>query len=312
MATVVPLFATLLAAATAAAAHLGQLRINVTGGTLVEGSTGTVGIWANSPDVRISVVNESQGFYNGQLRWLNVPQGSYLVSGRGVAEGASSSGGSLVASLSLAGGGRSQWRLEPNISKDFRFAVATTKTGLTRLPRTSSQRPNFAIQLGGTGIIPSMEMGGLDFPSYMLPGLHDTPAIVRKRLVMPYSAFGVGPDRFLLLDNRNYSLGKEQLEWAGKRLQDFRLDGARRVFVFMHRPPIDPRRNVRNGLSNKTEARRLGRLLKNLRAAAIFSGQVNRSYLRNWYGIRSYMLTDRDVIVVDSKTGELSVRLPVH
>ncbi|MBM3274753.1 MAG: hypothetical protein FJZ00_06350 [Candidatus Sericytochromatia bacterium] len=301
-------------AAEAATGRAGQLRIAVSGGGIVEQTASAVGIWANSPNVEISVVNESPGFYNGTLKWRNVPAGSYLISGRGVAEAATNTAGSLVASLSLAGGGRSRWRLEPNLSKDYRFAVSgTVKSGLGALPESAAQRPHFAVQLGGMGVVPAMSLAEtLDFPSYLLPGVNDSSPAIRQRLGASYQAFGVGADRFLLLDNRNYSLGTKQLEWVGKRLQDFRLEGARQVFVFMHRPPVDPRRNVRNGLANKAEARRLARLLKTVRTAAIFSGQVNRSYTRNWHGFKTYMLAGRDVMVVETRGGELSVRLAIH
>ncbi len=315
MATVISLLAALaLALPTPPIVRHGQLQLAVTGGTVYERSGGSIAIWANSPEVRISVVNTAQGFYNGNLRWLNVPAGSYLVSGRGVAEAAASSGGILVSPLSLAGGGRSAWKLESGIPKDYRFAVASSiKGGLKQLPRTAGDKPHFSLTLGGTGVNSAMDLAAsLDFPAYLLPGLFDGKGLVRQRLGTPYSAFAVGGDRFLLLDNRANVLGKEQLDWVGKRLQEYRLDGARRVFVFMHRPPVDPRRNVRNGLSNKVESRRLARLLKTVPTAAIFAGQINRSYTKTWYGIKTYMLTDRDVMVVESKANDLSIRLPIH
>jgi hypothetical protein len=293
----------------------GQLQIQVTGGTVIDRAPGSVGIWANSPNVRVSVVNTSQGFYNGTLKWRNVPAGSYLVTGRGVAEAATSTAGSLTAPLTLAGGGRSQWRLEPGLSKDYRFAIAPAiKPGFSLLPKASGQRPHFAVHIGGEpGVVPAMDQAeGLDFPTYLQPGMHDRAETIRLKVGTAYGAFAVGPDRFLLLDNRQYRLGKTQLEWAGKRLQDFRLEGARRVFVFMHRPPVDPRRKVRNGLSDRQEARRLARLLKTVRTAAIFAGQVNRSYTRGWYGIKTYMLAGRDVMVVEAKGADLSVRLAIH
>jgi len=292
----------------------GQLQIEVSGGSVVERAQSGVGIWANSPNVRVSVANDSQSFYNGTVRWRNVPAGSYLVTGRGVAEAATNTAGMLVASLTLAGGGRGQWRLEPNLPRDYRFAVApSVKPGLSLLPDAANQRPHFAVKIGGTGAVPAMDLAeDLAFPTYLLPGLRDRPDTIRQRLGTPYGAFAVGPDRFLLLDNRDHRLGTQQLDWAGKRLQDFRLDGARRVFVFMHRPPVDPRRKVRNGLADRQEARRLARLLKTVRTAAIFAGQVNRSYMRTWYGIKTYMLTDKDVMVVESKGADLSVRLAIH
>lgn len=315
MATVISLLAAAaLVPPAAPVVRHGPLQIAVSGGAVVERTAGMVTIRANSPAVRATVANASQGFYNGKLRWLNVPAGSYLVSGRGVAEAASSNGGSLNAPLSLAGGGRISWRLESNFPADYRFAVASTvKSGLRHLPKSPGHKPHFAILLGGSGSLPTMELAeSLDFPTYLLPGINDSPAIVRRHLGEAYAAFGVGPDRFLLLDNRKYSLGNDQLEWAGKRLQDFRLDGARRVFVFMHRPPVDPRRHVPNGLANRAEARRLARLLKTVPTVAIFAGHINRSYTRSWYGFKTYMLTDRDVMVVESGSGGLSVRLAVH
>lgn len=315
MATVISLLAALaLVTPAAPIVRHGQLQITVSGGAVTERSGNSVSIWANSPSVRATVVNTSQGFYNGNLRWLNVPAGSYLVSGRGVAEAATSAGGSLVSPLSLAGGGRSDFRLESAIPKDYRFAVASNiKSGLRQMQASPGNKPQFSVVLGGAGVIPAMEMArSLEFPAYLLPGVFDGEAVVRQRLGSAYSAFGVGADRFLLLDNRKHSLGKEQLDWVGKRVQDFRLDGARRVFVFMHRPPVDPRRRVKNGLFNREEAWRLARLLKTVPTAAIFAGQINRSYTKSWYGFKTYMLTERDVMVVESKGGDLSIRLTVH
>ena len=284
------------------------------GGGLIDDSQEAVGVWSNSPQMRVTLTNTAQGFHQGQVRWHNVPAGAYLISGRGVAEGATNTAGTLAASLSLPGGGSATWKLESNLGSDYRFAVgATAESGFRHLPKAAAQRPIFGVELGGSGVIPAMDLFSvLNFPVYLMPGLHDNAPLVRKRLGSAYSAFAVGPDRFLMLDNRAHTLGKEQMDWVGKRLQDFRLDGARRVFVFMARPPTDPRRHFRDGLENRREARRLARLLKSVRTATIFASHAGRTYTRTWYGFKEYLLSGRDVMVVESKGNDLSFRLPIH
>lgn len=295
--TVIPVLTALLVIPAAPAVRLGQLQIDVTGGAVVERQQHTAAIWANRPNVMVNVANEAPGFFQGKLKWINVPARAYLVSGRGVAEAVSPTAGRLVASISLAGGARSRWRLEPNISRDYRFAVlpSARATSGRIIRQTRSIRPQFAINLGGSSLgMAAKAAEALEFPSYLMPGSRDSASLVAQRIGEPFSAFSVGSDRFLLLDNRRGGVGKAQFDWIGKRVQGFRLDGARRVFVFFHRERL-------------REGKRLGRLLRTVRTAAIFIGEPHRSKVRSPLGLKTYWLGQEDGMLVDSKDSGLSV-----
>ncbi|MBU6428939.1 MAG: hypothetical protein KGR26_08015, partial [Cyanobacteria bacterium REEB65] len=269
---------------------------------------------ANSPQAFVGVANGSSSFYHGKLQWHNVPAGSFLESGQRVAEAATANAGNLVATLSLAGGGSRVMQLEPNFHRDYRFAVCLEPDRvLAMFPRASNQRPQFAVELGGQSLESAISsLSGLGFPTYLMPGRRDGTKEVQRRLGGDYGSFQVGSDRVLLLDDRAHRLGPTQLEWLRGQVQEFRQEQVQRVFVCMLVAPVDPRRHYRNGLATRREARRVAYLLREARVAAIFAGSGTRSYTRTWYGLREYLLSDHDGLIVECKKGNLSIRLAVH
>ncbi|MBI6546638.1 MAG: hypothetical protein HY692_07575 [Cyanobacteria bacterium NC_groundwater_1444_Ag_S-0.65um_54_12] len=282
--------------------RIGALEFAIRNGGIVEQAPKIIKVWANSPQIRVAVANNAPGFYNGMLQWRNVPAGSYLVSSRGVAEAATLTAGNLVARLSLPGGGRSSWRLESTIPKDYHFAIAYTAEAYRKfLPQQENSKLRFAIELGGTTIFSAMEIvSSLPFPTYLLPSFRDEAKLAQRYLGGRYFALATGPDRLLLLDNRGYKLDSEQMQWVEQQLRDFRLAGVRRIIVFMQRSP-ELRRRAHNSIAKRQEVRRLSKLLRKARITAIFAGGAERPASKNWQGIPLYLLDRREVIVADIK-----------
>ncbi len=287
----------------------GALTLTVSGAVLSEEGQGVFGVWANSPDAAVTVTNHSAGFYHGKLRWQNVPAGSYLESGRRVAEAATATGGDLFASVSLAGGGSRTFQLEPNFHKNVHFAIfQSPRRALGAFDGTA--RPQFGVELGGLGLAAApSEVSGLSFPVYLMPGLHDHESLVRKRLGGAYGFLSVGPDRILMLDDRHHRLGPRQFEWLEGQLAAFRQEGVRQVIACFQIAPFDPRLHHRDGIESRYEARRVARLFRRAHIAAIFGGTGDRRYIRKWYGFKEYCLSVREAAIVDSSAGDLSIRL---
>lgn len=286
----------------------GSLTLTVSGAVLSEDSGNTFDVWANSPEAQVTVTNKAAGFYHGKLRWHNVPAGSYLESGRRVAEAATATGRTLTASLTLAGGGRANFRLQPNFRKVVHFAIVAS-AGQAEAARRSGLAPQFAIELGGLGLAAASDVSGLGFPVYLMPGLHDHASLVRKRIGGGYGYFAIGTDRVLLLDDREHRLGERQLDWLGHELAAFRDEGVQQVLVCFQIAPFDPRLHHRDGLDDRVESRRIAHLFRTAHIAALVAPTGDRDYVRTWYGFKEFCLSNREAAIVDAESGNFSIRV---
>ncbi len=287
----------------------GSLTLRVTGAALSEPGGSRFDVWADSPEATVTVMNHSPGFYHGVLHWHNVPAGSYLESGKRVVEAATATGGNLAASIGLAGGGSRTFELKSNFRQDVTFAVVESPHRVLRLlPRSGAEHPQFAVELGGLGLAAApTAVGDLSFPTYLMPGLHDSARLVRQQIGGAYGVFGVGPDRVLMLDDRAHRLGARQLGWLAEQLAEFREEGVRRVFACFEIPPFDPRLHYRDGLDYRPESRRIAHLFRDAHIVAIFSGTGQRSYTRTWYGFKEILLSDRQAAIVQTTPAGVSI-----
>ena len=287
----------------------GSLTLRVTGAALSESGASRFDVWADSPESAVTVMKHSPGFYHGVLHWHNVPAGSYLESGNRVVEAATSTGGSLAASIGLAGGGSRTFELKSNFRHDVTFAVVESPHRVLRLlPRSGVGHPQFAVELGGLGLAAApTAVGDLGFPTYLMPGLHDSARLVRQQIGGAYGVLEVGTDRVLMLDDRAHRLGVRQLGWLADQLAEFRQEGVRRVFACFEIPPFDPRLHYRDGLDYRPEARRVAHLFRTAHIVAIFSGTGHRSYIRTWYGFKEVLLSDRQAAMVHMTPAGVSI-----
>lgn len=248
-------------------------QVTVQGGALRSVTEHEIGIWANSPQAAVTILNASGGFQRTKLRWFNVPVGTYMVSPHGVADAASLQGGSLVAQVVLAGNGTSSWTLDPNLKGGYTFAVTGGDLGgLGRARQAGGVQ--FAVHLGNSGLgVGALQqaLGQQPFPTYLLPGNRDRRADYLTHTGEVRRDFAVGADRFLMLDNSTGRLGAGQLAWATGRLRTFRAERARRIFVFAHWP-FESR--GKRGMTSKREVRTLLRLCQDTGVTAVFATHV--------------------------------------
>ena len=118
------------------AAALAAAQVRIHQGARQPSSGKDLEIWANSPQTSLTLYNPDERFLRTDVRWLNVPEGSYLATPQGVADATSVAGCTLKVRSLLAAHGTAHWQLESNIKGDYAFAV--TSGALSGLNRTNS------------------------------------------------------------------------------------------------------------------------------------------------------------------------------
>lgn len=114
-------------------------------------------------------------------------------------------------------------------------------------------------------------------PLFTSIGNHDkrvrgSRAIYRKLFAPPYYSFGIGNVHCIVLDSsRKRGLQKFQYLWLERELQ---LAHGKRVFVFLHRPPICPKYNYLT-FSATTNVRRFMHLMEDYRVETVFSSHIH-------------------------------------
>lgn len=281
--------------AVSAAADAARLRVGFSGGAWAFNQADQVEAWSNSPQSAIAIDNrQHSGFTSVAVTWQNLIAGSFLASPEGVVLASSREGQAMTSQLMVPPGERQQWRLHPNVNGPYRFAVI----GDTRNPerggrifgeaakRMAGEHVTFAVHVGNavTGGSASQmamfrnQLKSFPFPTYVVPGNHDLTAGGRgpwSRLFgeMPVS-FRIDQDQFILMENAFGRLSDAHYAWLERTLAKAREEKARHIFVFMHRPPVDPRPGVNRAMTDIRQVRSLLGLFEQHGVHTVFAGHI--------------------------------------
>ncbi|MBU1921426.1 metallophosphoesterase, partial [bacterium] len=116
-------------------------------------------------------------------------------------------------------------------------------------------------------------------PIAVSPGNHDLfadeeylPHYFQSLFGADQTVFTLGSVKFVLLNNARGTLEDEQFDWLERVLP---RDEEGFIFVFCHKPPIDPREHEFYGMENRAQAARLHELFKQHHVTAVFSGHIH-------------------------------------
>lgn len=286
-------------------------KVTVTGGAQRGTTDKEIGIWANSPQTEVSVRNPSGGFLRATVRWRNVPQGAFLVSPEGVADAPSRDGTTLSSRILVAGNSAARWKLDPNLKDDYSFVVSGGEVAALGLAKRAGG-VDFGLHLGNA-LKPLDQtlsaLSELPFPTYVVPGNRDRQQDYVARTGEVRREFAIGRDRFLILDNaKDAKFSGAQRAWAAERLKAYRAENARRVFVFMHWPMVDPRKGKNAAMYDRKEIRALQALFKENRVSAVFSSHIPIADISQRQGVDYYIAGPGHAMVVRTQGPALSIR----
>ncbi len=230
----------------------------------------------------------------------NLPRG-FLVSYQGDRPRVQSRGKTSVAFLFLPGRRPTKTRIvmgPSGVSDSYTFWVAgdnRDKLGLVRamLEQAGARRPLFIV-IGGDLVknglyweykrfISALE--GAPVPVFLVPGNHDLEFCGRRyftRFLAPdHYYFTYGKDLFVVLDTNGRERG--QIEWLEKV-----LSGAayRHRFVFVHKPPFDPRPSHHHAMGDREFARRLLAVLVKHGVDVLFASHIHSFLEAQYKGVR--------------------------
>jgi hypothetical protein len=251
-------------------------------------------VWANSPRAAIAIDNHTGGrFYTLNVQWQNLIKGSFLVTPEGVVVGSERQGDALTSALTVQPGDRQGWALHPNINGPYRFAVIGSTQGPDSqgiygilAKQMAARQVKFAIHLGDAvthGDARQMaifreQLKSFPFPTYVLPGTDDLAyggqAAWEQLFGKLPLAFSVGGDTFLMLEDAAGGVPKREKTWLLQTLQRAQDAHARHLFVFLHRPIIDPRPGFNSGISDVLQARWLLAVFKRFHVNTVFAGHL--------------------------------------
>lgn len=302
--------ALLVVASASAAAGATQPGVVVEQGAVRAIAPREIDVWANSPRASIALLHTGIGFYRTAVRWFNVPVGSYVASPEGVADAASRNGGTLIQNVLVSGHSTARWQLEPNLKGGYAFAVSSgDPAGLSLVRRTGGV--NFAFHLGNAHTpLPETlaSLATFPFPTYVVPGNRDSHREYLARTGPVQRDFGIGRDRFVVLDNADGRVGRKQREWVQGRLQAFHAEGARRIYALLHWPLVDPRPAHRANMESRREVRALERVFKAGGVTAVFTGHIPIAAQTQLQGVNYYVVGPGHAVVVRSDGADLSIR----
>lgn len=300
-----PLLALVLGLALASPAAARNIGVEVKGGSAVR-HNGMITVWANSPQAILTLDNPDASFFQTKIQWLNVPTGAFLTTPQGVSDGASRDG-TLSTSITVPGGSKGVWTLEPNLKGNFRFVV--TGGGLGGLEK--AEAPNFAIHLGNSGRkLESLAeaLRSRSFPTYTLRGTRDERKAYQAKLGKAPSAFTVDGTGFIFLDNSTGRLGKDQQKWLVERFRQFRESNVSRSFVFLHLPIVDPRKGRNAAMKDRDEVVKLLTLFRQNGVHTVFAGNLPVVNHSTWRGVRQSVVGGAHAMAVDVTPDAVSVR----
>jgi hypothetical protein len=252
-------------------------------------------VWSNSAEAGLVIDNRGQrGFLTLNAHWDNIMAGSFVSTPEGVVVGTSRDGSPITGALALQPAERQSWTLRPNVTGAYRFAVVGGTRASAPGQATygvisrdmAAKGVSFAMHLGNAvtdGNKRQLELfreqlGSFAFPTYVVPGNHEVAKGGRKdwqRLfgTMPVS-FKIGPDRFIMLDNATGALDRRQENWLIGMLGRATDEKARHVFVFLHKPVVDVRPGLNQGMRDLPQARRLLKYFREHDVHTVFAGHI--------------------------------------
>ncbi len=192
--------------------------------------------------------------------------------------------------LSLKGGGRQRLQLRPSAKEGGPFfAVFGDSQGHNEvlaeiIKAVNAHEVDFLICLGDMVASGTEEeyrafqetMAGSNCPYYTVPGNHDIKGegagYYRSRLAPADYSFDYAGCRFIFMDSSLMTLSEAQLEWLQKT-----LDGGLPGLIFLHVPPLDPRKKEDHAFLDPRQADNFLELLAEPpgRALAVFSGHIH-------------------------------------
>jgi len=120
-------------------------------------------------------------------------------------------------------------------------------------------------------------LGQSNVPVFTSIGNHDkrargSRATYRKMLAPFYYSFGIHNNQFIVLDSsRKRGLQKFQYRWLERELQ---LAKSKRIFVFLHRPPVCPKYNYLS-FSATINAKRFLSMMEEYQVEMVFSSHIH-------------------------------------
>lgn len=270
------------------------LRVTTVGGAWSLKAMDKLQVWANSPEASMVIDNRGQrAFLTLSATWDNCLAGSFLSTPEGLVVGTSRDGSPIGGSLSVGPSERQSWSLHPNVTGAYRFAIVsgTRAAGAQSTYGVISKDmathgTTFAIHLGNATsggnqrqlAVFREQLRSFAFPTYVLPGNHEVAAGGRKAFGQLFGAlpltFRVGPDRFIMLDNATGKLERKAEDWLYGVLGRVDDEKARHVFVFMHRPLVDVRPGLNEGMTDRPQVRRLLKTFAQHHVHSVFAGHL--------------------------------------
>ncbi|MCL7413020.1 MAG: metallophosphoesterase [ANME-2 cluster archaeon] len=284
-------------------AEVSSAVIVVNGGNILQVEFGDLVVWANEPDVHISILG------SGTERRFNVTVENIKPNNIHV-------NGSLAGSMEYGIDSISFTTVvEPRLVKDIRL----TQTGNLEhfsfillgdnrdnpemfrkiLNESGNWDPLFILILGDMVNDGTREeydelaglIEGAPAPILTVPGNHDVQGngagYYSRMFGMYYYSFNVGNTHFIMLDNARGYVDKEQMEWLR---QDLEQSNSPSNLVFMHMPPFDPRPGREHSMTDGKNAQDLISIFEQFHVDTVFSAHIHsyNDVTRN--GVR-YMMT---------------------
>jgi hypothetical protein len=281
--------------AAAAMAEAGGVLAEFTSGAIESPTPDHLNLWCNSPQATLTLDNSVHtGFAGMTASWHNLMTGAFVATPEGVVIGTSRDRSALKTTLSVQPREQQSWRLHPNVSGSYRFAVIgdthNTQNGATTFGKLGKDMGGrglqFAIHLGnaatrGNGSQLHLfreQLRSFPFPTYVIPGNEDLSDGGRKRWSKLFGevpvSFAIAQDRFLLIDNAFGIVEKPTLAWLEKTLHKANEEHARHIFVFLHQPLVDTRPGLNQGMKNLDQVRTLLKMFQAHRVHTVFAGHI--------------------------------------
>ncbi|MDF1530731.1 MAG: metallophosphoesterase [ANME-2 cluster archaeon] len=284
-------------------AEVSSAVIVVNGGNIMEAEFGDLVVWANEPDVLISILG------SGTERRFNVTVENVRPNNIHV-------NGSLTGSMeygitSISFTAVVAPRLVKDIKLDqtgnlenFSFALlgdSRDNPDVFRqvLKESGDWDPLFIIILGdmvNDGTRKEYdELAGLieraPAPIFTVPGNHDVKGngagYYSQMFGVYYHSFDVDNTHFIMLDNAKGYVDKEQMEWLR---QDLEQSNTTSNLVFMHMPPFDPRPGSEHAMTDSANAQDLISIFEQFQVDTVFAAHIHSYFNVTRNGVR-YILS---------------------
>ena len=269
--------------------------LEVTGGIVSKVTSSTVNIMATSLSVSLRVLGKKEDTKRSVVLEINNLPKNAVVSHSGAGE-VYAGGDSVIAVVSL-GKGSGAFQLSTSLPEpkgEFTFFVGGDNRDRLDLlmelfKRAHKEKPLFVV-LGGDLVKTGLwwEYNELlelleDFPVpvFAVPGNHDLEfcgrRIFTRYLAPAHYAFTYGENLFVVLDTNWKDRG--QVEWLDKVLGRREY---RHRFLFVHKPPFDPRPGRHHEMGDREFAKRLLDTLVRHKVDILFCSHIH-SYLETRY-----------------------------